>query len=116
LQVIGHIPLALLNSRRFQLLGYSSIRQQRYNHMTGQIEFKATGRISHEDWQLRAARLDGNKINEYTIFSPNEDLAETIKYYASIRWFPESVTSLTKDVIESLLPNRIRVLDEILEE
>jgi hypothetical protein len=84
--------------------------------MTGQIEFKATGRISHEDWQLRAARLDGNKINEYTIFSPNEDLAETIKYYASIRWFPESVTSLTKDVIESLLPNRIRVLDEILEE
>jgi hypothetical protein len=99
-------------------LAHSSIdfRNQRYNHITGNIEFKETGLITLSEWQRRAENPDGNKLNQYSIDVPDEDIAESLLLYAAYRFYPDSVSNLTKDVIESLIPNRIRVFDEILQQ
>jgi hypothetical protein len=47
---------------------------------------------------------------------PDEDIAESLLLYAAYLFYPDSVLNLTKDFIESLIPNRIRVFDEILQQ
>jgi len=87
---------------------------QWFDHITGEVDRSSIGLITDEDWDRLAVSKDGFTMDEYSRQVPSEDRAQTLLFYAALRLYPESISDLTKLVIEQLIPNRIDVFDELL--
>ena len=58
--------------------------------------------------------LDDAYISEYARDFPNrEDIAESCALYYAIKFKPERVSAITKDLIKDTIPNRLNVFDSI---
>lgn len=89
-------------------------RPQWFDHFTGQLNRSGRGLITIEEWDSRAVKPDGFKMDQYSIDVPLEDRAQTMLFYAAYRLYPDSVSELTRDVLEQMIPNRIKTFDELL--
>lgn len=89
-------------------------RPQWYDHITGEVNRSGQGLITLEEWDERAVNLDGFKMDQYSRDVPGEDRAQTMLFYAAYRLYPDSISELTKDVLEQMIPNRIKTFDELL--
>ena len=89
-------------------------RPQWYDHITGEVDRSGQGLITLEDWDEQAVNLDGFKMDQYSRDVPAEDRAQTMLFYAAYRLYPDSISELTKDVLEQIIPNRIKTFDELL--
>lgn len=89
-------------------------RAQWYDHKTGEIDRSGQGLITLEEWNEQAVQKDGFSMDQRSIDIPLEDKAQTMLFYAALRFYPDSTSDLTKRVIEQLIPNRIAKFDELL--
>ena len=77
------------------------------------FDFEQTPVVSLDEWQA-AQSLDNAFISEYgEAFPVTEDPADTLIAYFAARKFPERFHPLIPSLVESMIPNRLDLLDTI---